>query len=232
MVAKKDQFKIQNSEKREKKEEEVIKSFIKGGNVVLRVTSSVIYTYPIGSVNNWTTDEVIKDWFNEEMVNISHATRDSYEVGNSKRIRNIEVFEPNQKLPSGTYKIDTIAKPPSEAEAETKSEKEESLNVEFSIYCGYQESEIILNKIIKMLNENLEGYTILHSTGFWMGESEKSLKIVILGKDSDREKIRQICEKINYIANQQTTLLTYDTIEDMELINTRLTKIEIIKKKI
>jgi hypothetical protein len=103
--------------------------------------------------------------------------------------------------------------------------------VVYTIYAGYQESKSILDKIIDMLNSNLDGYTILHSEGYWMGEEEKSLKIDIIGSENDRDKIRNICLEILKIADQDAVVLLYDYIRESELISRSTMKILVIKPK-
>lgn len=96
-----------------------------------------------------------------------------------------------------------------------------SEKIVFTIYCGYQESEKIYDQIISLLNQNFEGYTVLNTTGYWFGEKEKALKIDIIGTVMDIEKVKDLCKEINTIANQEATLLVYDSVKDTEVIYDR-----------
>ena len=43
-------------------------------------------------INGWTIDEVIEDWFKRHDINLYHATRDSYHIGNSDTVEDIEAL--------------------------------------------------------------------------------------------------------------------------------------------
>jgi len=45
------------------------------------------------TVNGWTLEEVIKDWFQHHNINGYHRTRDSFEIGGSKVIKTISVSD-------------------------------------------------------------------------------------------------------------------------------------------
>lgn len=48
---------------------------------------------PMTMINGWPMSKVKKDWFETNDINVGHATRNSYEIGNSKKIINIEEMD-------------------------------------------------------------------------------------------------------------------------------------------
>jgi hypothetical protein len=63
---------------------------------IIEVTMKVQFIVPmhngtISQINGWTLEEIIDDWFKRRGPNGYHATRDRFEIGNSKEILNIEV---------------------------------------------------------------------------------------------------------------------------------------------
>ena len=63
---------------------------------IIEVTMKVQFIVPMhnaaqSEINGWTLEEVIEDWFKRNGINGYHATRDRFEIGNSKEIVNIEV---------------------------------------------------------------------------------------------------------------------------------------------
>lgn len=66
---------------------------------IVEVTMTVQYMVPmhndtITKINGWTLEEVINDWFLRRGCNGYHATRNSFEIGNSKEIVDVKVKEP------------------------------------------------------------------------------------------------------------------------------------------
>lgn len=59
--------------------------------VYLRVVSESIYAFREHEINGWSTEQVIKDWFEDHSLRMFHATRDSHAIGNSSKV--IEVKE-------------------------------------------------------------------------------------------------------------------------------------------
>lgn len=64
----------------------------------VKVTLEVTYLIPmatdtVSEINGWTVPEVIQSWFKYFNINSSHATRDAWELGNSKVIKDIKVIE-------------------------------------------------------------------------------------------------------------------------------------------
>lgn len=60
---------------------------------ILKVTLEKMYLIPMydeerTEINGWDMDTVKKDWFGD--INRSHATRDTYEIGYSKKILHVE----------------------------------------------------------------------------------------------------------------------------------------------
>ena len=53
--------------------------------VYLKVVRSEIYTFEKDSINGWSTEQVIKDWFEVYPLHSYHRTRDSHKVGSSDR---------------------------------------------------------------------------------------------------------------------------------------------------
>ena len=48
---------------------------------------------PITKINGWPLSQVKKDWFETHDINRYHATRNSYEIGNSKKVIKIKELE-------------------------------------------------------------------------------------------------------------------------------------------
>jgi len=65
---------------------------------VIKVTIEHEYFIPMlteerSEINGWTLSEIIEAWFNRGNINAWHATRDTHELGNGKKITKIEVLE-------------------------------------------------------------------------------------------------------------------------------------------
>ena len=78
-----------------KDENKTIEALNNSGEVVIKVTTTTLYSFPKGSVNGWDSDSVVKDWFEDGKINAFHATRNHYEVGGSKTLKKVDVFEPD-----------------------------------------------------------------------------------------------------------------------------------------
>ena len=65
---------------------------------IIRVTTTTDYfveEFPNGqtSINGSTIKEVVKEWFEDYPIEQSHATRDSYRIGNSRKVIKTEIVE-------------------------------------------------------------------------------------------------------------------------------------------
>ena len=67
---------------------------------ILRVTTSTDYYLPMMSkvpevtqINGWTIAKVVRDWFERHLNSDHHATRDSFEIGKSKKLIKYDVLE-------------------------------------------------------------------------------------------------------------------------------------------
>lgn len=77
---------------------------------LLEVTTTTLYLIPmidneISEINGWDIETIKKDWF--EDINRSHATREAYEIGHSKRVVNAEIAKSELalKILTGAKKI-------------------------------------------------------------------------------------------------------------------------------
>lgn len=57
---------------------------------ILRVTYEVDYLVEmhndeISTINGWTIEEIVEDWFKNHSVTSHHATREGHEIGNSRK---------------------------------------------------------------------------------------------------------------------------------------------------
>ena len=50
--------------------------------VYIEVTTKSLYCFEEGSINGWSTKEVIEDWFLQYPITFRHATRDSHKLAN------------------------------------------------------------------------------------------------------------------------------------------------------
>ena len=62
---------------------------------ILKVTVEHSYLIPMEDekrtdINGWSMEQVKEDWFKTHDINSRHATRDTYEIGNSKKVLHIE----------------------------------------------------------------------------------------------------------------------------------------------
>jgi len=65
---------------------------------ILRVTYTVDYLIKmhddkISTINGWTIEEIVEDWFKNHDVGSYHATRDSHAIGNSRKYVKSKVIE-------------------------------------------------------------------------------------------------------------------------------------------
>lgn len=65
---------------------------------ILRVTVEQLYLIPMvdeerTKINGWLMEQVKKDWFVTHNINKTHATRDRYEIGYSKKVAKIEELD-------------------------------------------------------------------------------------------------------------------------------------------
>jgi hypothetical protein len=65
---------------------------------ILRVTLTQDYYIKMidkkmTEINGWSLDEVIRDWFQETDINMSHATRDGHRIGNGNKVLDISVMD-------------------------------------------------------------------------------------------------------------------------------------------
>lgn len=61
---------------------------------IIRVHLTQDYIVPMHDgyhtkINGWNIFEVIKDWFKNRSLDLSHAARDGHRIGNSKNIKRI-----------------------------------------------------------------------------------------------------------------------------------------------
>ena len=66
---------------------------------MLKLTITRHYLVPMldnerTKINGWKMDDVIFDWFKSTDINISHATRDTYHIGNSDKIIDMTQLNP------------------------------------------------------------------------------------------------------------------------------------------
>jgi len=81
--------------KKDKSEKEKISKMVKDGEVVVKITSTEIYSFKKGSINGWDADAVTKDWFDNRNLHMDHATRDAHLHFGTKKLLKVEVFESN-----------------------------------------------------------------------------------------------------------------------------------------
>jgi hypothetical protein len=60
--------------------------------------------------------------------------------------------------------------------------------------------------IEELLNVSFDGFTIIHTTGFWKGQKEDSIIIEIL--TNNKTLIHAIAKQIKYINHQESILIT------------------------
>lgn len=65
---------------------------------ILKVTIEENYLIPMidderTKINGWSLETVIEDWFTRHATTITHATRDTYKIGNSRKFIKSEVIE-------------------------------------------------------------------------------------------------------------------------------------------
>lgn len=80
-------------------------------------------------------------------------------------------------------------------------------------YSIYTENKNI-KKIKKLLNNQpiIKGYTIINTLGNWQGIQEKSIIIIIMLPEKN-PLIKHLCNKIKYLNNQESVLLTEEKIK-------------------
>ncbi len=64
---------------------------------IIRVTMTVDYyldmaTDTVSEMNGWTPEQVIQYWFKEFDINRYHASRDNIQIGNSKKVLDIQLL--------------------------------------------------------------------------------------------------------------------------------------------
>lgn len=67
-------------------------SISKDNQLLLKVSVDFFYYIP-DSINGWDEETIIADWFKNTPIHNSHATRDSYRIGNITKIRKIDVLK-------------------------------------------------------------------------------------------------------------------------------------------
>jgi hypothetical protein len=65
-----------------------------------------------------------------------------------------------------------------------------------------------LNMIVKIVNSHFSGFSIVKQLGYWEGEQEQSLNIVIFGNSSDLCAVEDIIDRIKTLNKQQSILLS------------------------
>lgn len=45
------------------------------------------------NINGWTIEQVVDDWFSNDRINISHATRDGRKIGNADEFVDFNLIE-------------------------------------------------------------------------------------------------------------------------------------------
>ena len=65
------------------------------------------------------------------------------------------------------------------------------------------------DKVKNTVSQDLEGFTVLNGTGYWHGQSEKSLIIeaVLTASEKNKQKIRDIAQRIKDINSQDAVLI-------------------------
>jgi hypothetical protein len=58
--------------------------------VYLEVTTKRLYYFEKGSINGWSNDKVVQDWFINTEIGSGHATRDGHKVGNTQMLVSIK----------------------------------------------------------------------------------------------------------------------------------------------
>jgi hypothetical protein len=65
----------------------------------IKVTLEETYLIPMiddtrSEINGWTLPYLAKDWFERFDINSYHATRDTYRLGNSRKVLKVEILKP------------------------------------------------------------------------------------------------------------------------------------------
>lgn len=62
--------------------------------------------------------------------------------------------------------------------------------------------------IVKIVSKHFTGFSIQKQFGYWKGQQESSLNIVIFGNDRDIHAVEDIAEKIKTANKQESVLIS------------------------
>jgi hypothetical protein len=65
-----------------------------------------------------------------------------------------------------------------------------------------------LNMVVKIVSSHFQGYSIVKQLGYWEGQQEQSLNIVIFGNSSDLCAIEDVIDRIKTLNKQHCILLS------------------------
>jgi hypothetical protein len=68
--------------------------------------------------------------------------------------------------------------------------------------------DINREKIVKIISNWFDGFTLFEGTGYWNGINEAALVIEIIAEDEDMESIAVIAKKIKSVNRQESVLVS------------------------
>jgi hypothetical protein len=76
--------------------------------------------------------------------------------------------------------------------------------------------DINRDKIIAEVSAFFDGFSVTEQTGYWKGEQEKSLNIMIVGEYADSVKVTCIAGAIKLINDQESVMVVVTEVRELE----------------
>ena len=79
--------------------------------------------------------------------------------------------------------------------------------INFYIGSNNKTHQLEKEKALKILSETYEGMSISEIVGYWQGEAEKTMLVMVICETVDYTQVKTVCKKLNNELDQQAIMV-------------------------
>ena len=79
--------------------------------------------------------------------------------------------------------------------------------INFYIGSNNKTQQLEKEKALKILSETYEGMSISEIVGYWQGEAEKTMLVMVICETVDYTQVKTVCKKLNNELDQQAIMV-------------------------
>ena len=79
--------------------------------------------------------------------------------------------------------------------------------INFYIGSNNKTHQVEKEKALKILSETYEGMSISEIVGYWQGEAEKTMLVMVICETVDYTQVKTVCKKLNNELDQQAIMV-------------------------